>query len=247
MSKLKCDIYLIPLRVEEEDMARAQLGPPATTFNRWRYEPVCGPTRVVAHLFHASAYKGGKFKTVQKADHRIAVCSYGKVISKGTVWETNILGKIRRHRLPEGHVLQKDGFGLKIVRTADNAEWHISKEHRRALPEFWVDNLNHEDRRRQAHREEEEQRRRDKANYARDQKLFLADAKNTRVTMQDSRRVGNCWEGSATFARQLGFKLEDYNGLNAPGVRASTLLRTRDKRAEAAAFAAWKRETIVCI
>lgn len=87
---------------------------------------------------------------------------------------------------------------------------------------------------------------------ARFEARFQRDLATTRVTLHDSRRAGNCIEGSLRFAeRKLGL---DRGSILAAGhlftVPAKTLLRVANGQTEQAmraVCAAWTRETLVCI
>jgi len=72
---------------------------------------------------------------------------------------------------------------------------------------------------------------------------------STRVTLADSRRAGNCVEGSLAYAvRKLGCdRQEIIDGGYLFSVPASRVLAGGEPRAVAAVHAAWLRETAVCI
>lgn len=69
------------------------------------------------------------------------------------------------------------------------------------------------------------------------------------VTLDDSRRAGNCVEGSLRFAEsRLGMNREEILACrHLTGVLGRRLLATKDERARKAVVAAWNRETIVAI
>jgi hypothetical protein len=70
-----------------------------------------------------------------------------------------------------------------------------------------------------------------------------------RVTLDDSRRAGNCVEGSLRFAEsRLSMSREDIiAGSHLVHVSGARLLATGDGRARRAVEAAWQRETLVSI
>lgn len=70
-----------------------------------------------------------------------------------------------------------------------------------------------------------------------------------RVTLADSRRAGNCVEGSLAFAeRRMGLsRAEILAGGHLIHVLGASLLATGDARARRAVEAAWQRETMVAI
>jgi len=216
------------------DRVRKQLGGRALDRCKWVLEPGF-KTRILRHVFHVSM----NMKTKVKASHCIEVQHFMMLISERE-FEIANNGVYTRKTAPEGYQFGWDQLGIKIVRDADGRDYHPVNP---ADPMMtWVDNMRQLDQLRDA----QEQR---KLAQDKHRALFLADARNTRVTLQDSRRAGNCAQGSLMFALQrLGLKdPASYSGLNTPGVRADVLLRTRDERAEAAARVAWERETIVQI
>jgi len=70
-----------------------------------------------------------------------------------------------------------------------------------------------------------------------------------RVSLEDSRRAGNCTEGALRFAEsRLGMdRAEIVAGGHLVHVAGSRLLATGDDRAKAAVLNAWKRETTISI
>jgi hypothetical protein len=81
------------------------------------------------------------------------------------------------------------------------------------------------------------------------QQLFDRQVKSTYVSIEDSRRAGNCIEGSLTFAeRRLRLDRDDIiNGRWLYTVSARRLLATGDERALNAVKCAWLRETTISI
>jgi len=216
------------------DRVRKQIGGKALDRCKWVLEPGF-ETRILCHVYHVSM----NMKTKVRARHRIAVQHFMMLISERE-FEIANHGLYTRQTAPEGYRFDWDQLGIKIVRDADGRDYHPANP---LIPaDEWVLNMQLLDQL----RDSQEQRKLDQDKH---RALFLADARNTRVTLQDSRRAGNCAQGSLMFAQQrLGLSdPASYNGLNAPGVRADVLLRTRDERAEAAARVAWERETIVQI
>lgn len=80
-------------------------------------------------------------------------------------------------------------------------------------------------------------------------KIFKADLKTTMVTLHDSRKAGNCIEGTLTFAeKRLGISRQEIiGGGHLFKVRGEKLFATGENRAIAAVKQAWARETAVCI
>ena len=87
---------------------------------------------------------------------------------------------------------------------------------------------------------------------AQERKVFLRELHNVRVTLEDSRRAGNCIEGSLTFAeRKLGIPRAEILGasylFSVPAKRLLAVANGDRKRVEAAIQIAWQRETMVSI
>lgn len=203
---------------------------------------------VVAHVYNESGgTKRRGFYTKQQACHKILYQSFGVVVKGGMELSVLQNGNPSSFTLPEGYIFGADSEGLKIVRQSDGRDFHPFsgyEELKQPLSQADVDTfvprmlVLDAARDRQIQEEAEKQRL---------QALFDQDARNTRVTLQDSLYAGNCRAGSLSFGQRLGYDPQDFNGINAPGVRASSLLRTKDPRARNASWAAWKRETLVCI
>ena len=81
------------------------------------------------------------------------------------------------------------------------------------------------------------------------EKFFAAQAPTVRVNLYDSRRAGNCVEGSLRYVEsRLHIAREDI--LSAPwlmGVSGSRLLGDNNPRVQSAVRYAWMRETMVSI
>lgn len=79
--------------------------------------------------------------------------------------------------------------------------------------------------------------------------VFAAQAPSVRVTLEDSRRAGNCVQGSVNFAAsRLGMDPQEIvNGAWLVSVPGKRLMDTHDPRAMAAVRVAWQRETMVMI
>lgn len=198
-------------------------------------------TYVVSHVYSKSKRNNGRWVTVQKADHTIGYQSFGTILANGKKWQTLTLGKVARYEVPEGYTLKKGLLGLKLVRDSDGSDYHPSRaELLIGCPEEWAAQIVMLDSIRTKAEEQKKQRERHR-------QLFYADAKTTRVHMQDSKSVGNCAAGTIAFGERLGVALSEYHGINTPGVSGALLLRTKDPKAEAAVWAAWERETLVCI
>ena len=158
-----------------------------------------------------------------------------------------ITGNIMRKRVkaPAGTRFGKDELGLRVVRKTDKLDYHFAPEDlmrkggfasfiRRKLAEKYIASL--------------QSKKAEKAKKENDAR-FLRQIKNTYVSLEDSRRAGNCIEGSLAFAeRKLGLDRKSIlEGRWLFTVPAMKLMKTGDKRAEKSVVAAWQRETTVCI
>lgn len=138
---------------------------------------------------------------------------------------------------PKGMKWRRDSNGIFAERITDKMDFHIR------LSDFARNDLNSYIRKSMAR------------NYSlrlqtrKEEKIKNEQLASCRVLLEDSRRAGNCLEGTLVFAeKRLGLNREMI--LAAPhfiGVNGINLLTTNDSRARAAVIEAWKRETTVCI
>lgn len=89
-------------------------------------------------------------------------------------------------------------------------------------------------------------------NQEREAKIFAREIKSTRVTLSDSRRAGNCVEGTLAFAeRKLGVSRVDILAagylFSVPAPKLLAVANGDKSRVDAAVRIAWNRETTVCI
>lgn len=151
--------------------------------------------------------------------------------------------KERPDLLPKNWKFQHDSLGWKFVR-GDKMDYH--PQHREWENENLFEFVN------QKMRENKNLRAAQKLQEIenkRNNKFFQKDLKNTIVTLNDSRRAGNCIEGSLRFA-EVRFNIprqEILNGGYIFKIPASKLVKTGDERAIRAAKVAWQRETLVMI
>lgn len=157
-----------------------------------------------------------------------------------------ITGNIMRKRVkaPAGTRFANDELGLHVVRKTDKLDYHFAPEelmgkrfasfiHRKLAEKYFVTL--------QAKKTEKAKKE--------DETRFMRQIKSTHVSLEDSRRAGNCIEGSLAFAeRKLGLDrnsiLEGRWLFTVPAMR---LMKTGDDRAKRSVVAAWQRETTVCI
>ena len=214
-------------------------------------------TRVIADQNAVSTKKNGRWKTLVHADHRATVENYVEVLPRSIRHVgLNTKGETERRKAvkaPEGHRFDVDDLGLKLVRVSDGADYHfsvpeflsgryagVSEDYRALVVQTLVHNAQ-----RRAEREAET------ARQAKHDALFQKDIPTTRVSLADSRRVGNCVEGSLALAKLAGISREDALTLGfyvpAPLVLRAARGTQYESRAMAAVRAAWERETLTCI
>lgn len=147
-------------------------------------------------------------------------------------------------RAPKGMVFTKDELGLLVKRLSDNMDYHPTSEdlQSKRFSTLVREKMAANFKKRLIQKQTERQ------NKFLD-KIFQKDLKTTMVTLNDSRKAGNCVEGSLQFAeRRLGIpRQEILNGGHLFFVSAEKLVKTNDQKAINAAKIAWQRETTVCI
>jgi hypothetical protein len=153
-------------------------------------------------------------------------------------------------------------YGIHLRRDRDGETWHFApaaaREPKKLIADMRStlslrDSVKKQERIRavQSRKWSAEQKIRAKES-ARIEAIFARELATVRVTMDDSRRAGNCIEGSLVFAeRKLGIDRESVlKSRHLFSVPAPVLLRhsNEDKpRVNAAIRQAWMRETTVCI
>lgn len=211
----------------------------------WRVpiEHTHGKTAYI-HTINCGHYKG-KFKSYTRYEYQPSMRSWGVIQDNGRVL-AGLVGKQKfRLELPKAYEFVPDGVHVKIARRSNHdTDYHFD------TGEVFKDNavslmlkalrINAE-RRRQVKRKMAMDKRNDR--------IFQREVKTTRVTLEDSRRAGNCVEGSLAYAeRFLGIarqQIIDAGYLfSVPAIR---LLKNNEPRAVLAVRAAYMRETTVSI
>lgn len=182
--------------------------------------------------------------TFTKYLHHHVYHSELRVYRSGRTVELWQAGKMaRRVFAPSGLRFDRDTLGVKVV-AKDGVDFHpdiigwkspkFATEIRAALA------IKRESLAAQAKVERENKRH---------SKIMESGLSSCVVTLDDSRRAGNCVEGSLRFAEsRLGLNREEILACrHLTGVLGRRLLATRDERARKAVVAAWSRETIVSI
>jgi len=164
----------------------------------------------------------------------------------GLVYKRGFFGELKSSTIkaPKGMLFEIDSNGLLLRRKSDRMDFHLSGEmlERKNFATFVRAEMAKNFRLRL-----DAKRKEKKEKFL--QKLFLRDLKTTMVTLNDSRKAGNCVEGSLQFAeRRLKIpRQEILNGGYLYYICAEKLVKTGDERALRAAKVAWERETAVCI
>lgn len=158
---------------------------------------------------------------------------------------------IKRIIAPAGMLFGCDEFGVLLRRQSDKMDYHPTLEDYKAknfaacARRRMAENFN----KRAAARKEEKKAVRDKKEFERISIIQQRQMPDTRVTLYDSMRAGNCVEGSLKFAeRTLGLQREEI--LACPWLitaRAGKLLADGNSAAINATIQAWQRETLVSI
>lgn len=158
-------------------------------------------------------------------------------IELGKDWAANVVE-------PKGCVFYWDSVGFCVFRRSDGLDYHPTRREcgaknfvtlvRKGLAEKYKMNLAW---------------RKNNQETIRFEKIYQKEAPKCRVTLDDSRKAGNCTEGSLNFAQRfLHLNREEIlQGGYLYHISAAKLLATKDSRAEKAVRVAFKRETMVCI
>jgi hypothetical protein len=157
------------------------------------------------------------------------------------------INRVKKHleTPPKGMMWKKEPFGsIYLERITDRMDWHPAPKDlaRKDFSTFTRKEMARHYNQRIATRKLERESKRLQA-------IMDKQIMSCYVTLDDSRRAGNCVEGSLLFAeKRLGLTRDEI--LAAPfitKVSAKRLLATNEPRARAAVIQAWKRETMVSI
>lgn len=156
---------------------------------------------------------------------------------------------------PKGMLFIRDENGLMLQRSTDKMDYHLSaeellrKDFATHVRKMMATNYSSRMSLRRNEKLAKIKAYQDKKRADWLESIFKKDLKTTMVTLNDSRKAGNCVEGSLQFAeRRLGIpRQEILNGGHLFFVRAEKLVKTGDQKAINAAKIAWQRETTICI
>ncbi len=158
-------------------------------------------------------------------------------IQIGKDWGKNIVA-------PSGTHFKWDNLGLCIIRNSDEMDYHpsmddfCSNNFRTRVKSKLSENYNK--------RLEHKRLQKKLVQY---EKVFIKDLTTTRVNMGDSRKAGNCVEGSLRFmeSRYKIDRRDIMNNVHLFHFSAKKLWESGDERAKNAVKKAWERETAICI
>lgn len=184
---------------------------------------------------HVSTFRNGKWRTVASATHIVYVTSIAVFGGRKLEWLIGPSDVVRKYILPTGWHWSKDNLGIVAI-DSDGIDYHP----------LWTDNITIEHIL-MGHAQNKEKRKQ-QIEYQLFGEKLKEQLNTTFVTLEDSKRAGNCIEGSLAFAeRILHLNREDViNGsyfFKVPAIK----LYDKDERAKAACLQAFLRETTISI
>lgn len=191
-------------------------------------------------------YKGKFNRIIWNYEPRYT--SYYRISSnkKSIIYVWGFLGEMNKKIIhaPKGMLFKRDDKGLLLKRLSDGMDYHPSTEdllNNRFVTLVRQIMANNYKLRIEA--------KRIVKNQERFERIFQKDIPTTMVTLVDSRKAGNCIEGTLSFAQyRLGIPRDDIlKGGFLFKVNAQKLMDKNEPRAINAVRAAWNRETLVCI
>jgi hypothetical protein len=171
--------------------------------------------------------------------------SWGVLLADGAVFAGRVGKQGFKLTAPKGFVFASDSLGAKIQSRDGKRDYHFDSDE--VLAENAVRGIMQ---RARANWSRQADARKSEAQAKRDQKIYEREIGSVRVTLEDSRRSGNCIEGSLAYAEQrLHIPRSEVLGAGYLfSVPASKLLVTNGHDGvKRAVRAAWLRETAVQI
>lgn len=214
------------------------------------FKPTTGKTQFSSHTYWKKFGRKGNFKVTENT---VEVHSLAKIYpDKVEIEKDSPEGmKIKTIKAPAGMIFDKDSLGILLKRKSDGMDYHLSSI------DFEINNFATLVRAKMAEnyklrvrkKKEERATKKNKVEHARINKIYSREAPSCRVNLYDSKRAGNCIEGSLAFAeRRLHMAREEIMEcpwlVNAP---ARALLDSGDFRAQQAVRVAFERETQISI
>lgn len=184
-----------------------------------------------------SVYKCGKgWRTKTSANHKLFIVSVAVCHGRKLEWLRGPSDIVKTYILPENWQWKKDELGICAV-DPDGIDYHP----------FWRADTTIEDILQEHSANKENRIKQITARIVKE--IAIKQAEKSFVLLEDSRRAGNCVEGTLTWVEQK-FKLTRDEILAAPHlvkIRGDLCLRFGEKRAEDAVIQAFMRETTISI
>jgi hypothetical protein len=159
---------------------------------------------------------------------------------------------------PKGHFFSGDALGVVVYRLRDGMDYHptagdyMASDFGRRVIRGMAENKRRRIAARKAAKLAAVKAKADAERAARIAAIFQRDLATTRVTLLDSRKAGNCIEGSLAFAeRKLGLSREEVLAggylFSVPASKVIAVANGQTEQAMRAVRVAWQRETTVSI
>ena len=195
----------------------------------------------------------GRYKTYPKYINNVFIPSFA-IISENLLTIHSTGSPEKSLRSPKGMIFQSDDLGIKLVRLSDGMEYHPSRGEffEKNFAEIIRTEMAANFKRRAFAAKAEKVAAKNKREADRIERIFKRDLKTTRVTLDDSRKAGNCVEGTLRFCEaKLKLNREAIiAGQHLLSVSAERILAVANGSTNLAMNAckrAWLRETTVMI
>ncbi|MDE2100117.1 MAG: hypothetical protein KGL39_22875 [Patescibacteria group bacterium] len=169
--------------------------------------------------------------------------SFGVILRGGSGFAGRVSRQGFNLSAPKDFIFAGDSLGAKIQSRDGKRDYHFNSDE-------IFDGMGAIMRRARANWKAQAEAAKAKKESARIEKIKARELKSVRVTLGDSRRAGNCVEGSLRYAEtRLGISRQQIlDGDYLFSVSAENLLRVNgDERVHRAVNVAWQRETLVSI
>lgn len=243
---MKTEKLIIPLGVQQDHQCWEIARENNAQIRNWRgpAAALSGKTGSVT-THNCGRYRGRSASRFTKYEYTPTMRSWGVIQENGSV----LVGLIGRQKfklkLPKAFTFMPDGAKVKVARRSDSRiDYHFNSGD--VLRDNAVRNLLHALRHNHGVRLQQNRATRAAKQYER---IFQREVVSTRVTLEDSRRAGNCVEGSLDYAeKKLGIQRQEI--LNTGylfSVPATLLMRNGEPLPMRAVRVAFMRETTVSI
>ena len=198
-------------------------------------------------------YKGA-FKTYPKKENVMYIKSYAVVLEDRITIHPQFDGPVKVVKAPAGTKFVYTPDDICVRRLKDNMDYHPKRAQffSKTFAGKVRSEMDANKRRRKALDRELAQQKRQAKEKARVDKIFERDLPTTRVTLQDSRHVGNCVAGTLNFLERV-YKIPQQDvidGQHLFTLSGKFLMRAKGDAAlkvRKVIRAAWERATLVCI